>query len=179
MTRLSARPPIISIIHRAAQWPLDDNTCLLFLCVCVCGFLIQVHFYLYFVNKKVSTNLNNCLRNRVIKSLSYVVDWFSFKKKKPKQHALFSLFKTMNWSEALTFWWWTSHVYCFCVCGFSFIIYKWFISYTFFLDKQVSTYSFICINVMKNRNLWSELVDQFLFKKAKSVDSSLDSDGLQ
>lgn len=173
MTRLSARPPIISIIHRAAQWPLDDNTCILFLCVCVCGFLIQVHFYLYFVNKKVSTNLNNW----VIKSLSYVVDWFSFKKKNPNNTHCFLFLK--RWTGALTFWWWTSHVYCFCVCGFSFIIYKWFISYTFFLDKQVSTYSFICINVMKNRNLWSELVDQFLFKKAKSVDSSLDSDGLQ
>lgn len=179
MTRLSARPPIISIINRAAQWPLDDNTCWLFLCVCVWGFIFQVHFHLYFVNKKESTNLNNCLRNRVINSLSYVVDWFSFKKKKTKEHALFSLFKTMNWSEALTFWWWTSHVYCFCVCGFSFIIYNGLFLILFFLDKQVRTYSFICIYVMKNRNLWSELVDQFSFKKAKRVDSSLDSDELQ
>lgn len=98
MTRLSARPPIISIIHRAAQWPLDDNTCILFLCVCVCGFLIQVPFYLYFVNKKVSTNLNNCLRNRVIKSLSYVVDWFSFKKKNPNNTHCFLFLK--RWTGA-------------------------------------------------------------------------------
>lgn len=94
MTRLSARPPIISIIHRAAQWPLDDNTCILFLCVCVCGFLIQVHFYLYFVNKKVSTNLNNW----VIKSLSYVVDWFSFKKKNPNNTHCFLFLK--RWTGA-------------------------------------------------------------------------------
>lgn len=94
MTRLSARPPIISIINRAAQWPLDDNTCILFLCVCVCGFLIQVHFYLYFVNKKVSTNLNNW----VIKSLSYVVDWFSFKKKKPNNTHCFLFLK--RWTGA-------------------------------------------------------------------------------
>lgn len=98
MTRLSARPPIISIINRAAQWPLDDNTCWLFLCVCVWGFIFQVHFHLYFVNKKESTNLNNCLRNRVINSLSYVVDWFSFKKKKQNNTHCFLFLK--RWTGA-------------------------------------------------------------------------------